>query len=75
MGEHFLTKPQASEFLTKSMGLPVATKTLSKLITVGGGPKYRKFRNRCVYLESDLKEWATAQLSEPRTNSTEEAQK
>lgn len=70
--ERFLTKKQASDFLTNKMGLPVAVKTLSKLITVGGGPKYRKFYHRCVYLESDLREWATAHLSAPRTNSSEE---
>ena len=72
MSEKYLTKTKASEFLSDEMGLPVAVKTLSKYITTGGGPKYRKFGSRVVYLESELREWADSRLSPILRNSCEE---
>lgn len=66
----YYTKQQASDFLTRVLGLPVATKTLSKFISTGGGPLYRKFGNRVVYTETDLISWAKARLSDPKTNSS-----
>lgn len=72
MQEKYFTKQQASDLLTNQFGLPVASKTLSKLITVGGGPKYHKFGKRVVYLESDLIQWANSRLSLPLNNSSEQ---
>lgn len=73
MTEKYLTKPQASAFLTNEMGLPVAVKTLSKYITNGDGPEYQKFGTRVVYRESNLREWANARLSAPIQNSSQGA--
>jgi len=65
----YLTKPQASMYLTDTLGMPVAEKTLSKLITNGGGPKYRKWGKRVLYSIADLNTWANSKLSAPMTNS------
>jgi len=69
MSEKYYTKQQASEYLTDTLGLPVAVKTLSKLITIGGSPIFQKFGGRVVYKQSDLDAWAQSRLSMPRTNS------
>ena len=66
----YLTKKQASYFLTDEMGLPTSDKTLSKLITCGGSPIYQKFGSRVVYKKEDLIEWANSKLSKPRLNSS-----
>ena len=75
MSEKYLTKRAASAYLTQTLGLPVAEKSLSKMITIGGGPAYRKFGTRVVYLPSDLESWATSRLSETRLNSSQEVVK
>lgn len=71
MVEKYHTKQQASEYLTNTLGLPVAVKTLSKLITVGGGPEYQKFNTRVVYTQSALDTWAQSRLSKPYKHSSE----
>lgn len=68
----YLTKRQASEYLTDSLGLPVAEKTLSKLIVHGGGPKYQKFGVRVVYSQTELTDWAKSKLSKTFENSSQE---
>ena len=67
----FFTKPQASEYLTQTLGLPVAVKTLSKFITTGGGPEFQKFNTRVVYTQTALDEWAKSRLSRPYKHSSE----
>ncbi len=66
----YLTKKQASEYLTKERGFPVSEKTLSKLISVGGSPIYQKFGARVLYTQENLDNWANSRLSKPRTNSS-----
>ena len=68
----YLTKKEASVYLTQGLGLPVSEKSLSKYITSGGGPQYQKFGRRVVYLESYLSDWVQSRLSQPRINSTAE---
>lgn len=60
----FLTRSDAADFLTRS-GFPITPGTLSKLAHFGGGPIYRKFGKRCLYVQSDLLAWANAKMSEP----------
>ncbi len=67
----YLTKKQASEYLTNGLGLPISEKTLSKYITIGGGPTFRKFGRRVVYTVDDLTNWVQSKLSEPVTNSSQ----
>lgn len=68
----FFTKKQASNYMTAELGLPVAEKTLSKLITIGGGPEFQKFNKRVVYTQTALDEWAKSRLSKPHKNSSEQ---
>lgn len=49
MDERYLSRADASEYLTHTRGLPTAKTTLQKLASVGGGPRYRRFGNRSVY--------------------------
>jgi len=67
----YLTRQQASEYLTDGLGIPVATKTLAKLSVVGGGPRYRKFGNRVLYQTEDLVTWANNKLSAIVENSSD----
>ena len=66
----YLTKKQASDFLTNELGLPISDKTLSKFITCGGSPIYQKFGSRVLYTRENLIKWADSKLSEPRYNSS-----
>jgi hypothetical protein len=65
-----LSRLAAAEFL-QERGYPVAFKTLNKLATVGGGPKFSKFGRRVLYSPDDLLEWAVSRTSGP-VNSTAE---
>jgi len=69
MTDKYLSRREASEYL-KAQGLPVAVTTLGKFVTVGGGPKYRRFGRNAVYTVSDLDAWAEARLGEARANSS-----
>ncbi len=71
MQNKYLTKKQASDYMTNTLGLPVAVKTLSKLITVGGGPEFQKFNTRVVYTQVALDTWAQSRLSKPYKHSSE----
>lgn len=62
MSDSFLTRPEAAEYLT-ARGFPVAKATLQKYATVGGGPVYRRFGNRVLYLANDLDAWAKSKLT------------
>ncbi len=60
----YFTKREASEYLTGVLGLPTSEKTLSKYITIGGGPSYQKFgTKRIVYKKESLDEWVDKRLS------------
>ena len=67
--QKYYTKRQASAYLSDTLGLPVAEKTLSKLIVIGGGPVYRKFGGRVVYSQTELETWAKSKLSPEFANS------
>ncbi len=65
----YLDRAQAAEYVRKQ-GLPVAKNTLQKFATVGGGPVYRRFGRRAVYLASDLDAWIARKLSAPRQSTS-----
>lgn len=65
----FLDRTEAAEYLT-SRGLRTSKNTLQKWVTTGGGPTYRRFGNRAVYLAQDLDAWAQEKLSTPRRSSS-----
>ena len=66
--ETFLDRREAADYLT-GRGLRVSKNTLQKWVTTGGGPAYRRFGLRAVYLREDLDAWASAKLSAPRCSS------
>jgi hypothetical protein len=63
--DRFLDRAEAADYLTER-GLKISKTTLQKLVTVGGGPVYRRFGHRAVYLSTDLDAWAERKLSVPR---------
>jgi hypothetical protein len=68
----YLTRPEAAEHLT-ARGLRISKNTLQKMATTGGGPDYRHFGNRTVYLPEDLDDWAESKLSAPQHSTSEAA--
>lgn len=66
----YLERPEAAQYLTDQLGLRVSKNTLQKWVTTGGGPAYRRFGKRAVYLIQDLNEWAERKLSAPRLSSS-----
>jgi hypothetical protein len=44
--------------------LNLSPRTLEKLRTIGGGPRFRKLRRRVVYTIADLDAWANARACE-----------
>ncbi len=65
----YLDRNQASEYVTRQ-GLPLAKTTLQKFATVGGGPVYRRFGRRAVYLASDMDAWIAGKLTAPRRSTS-----
>ena len=72
MPEKYLTRREAAEFI-RQLGLPTSHNTLQKYATVGGGPVYRIFGNRAVYLPSELVTWVQTKLGSPRSSTSEVA--
>jgi hypothetical protein len=68
--ERPLTRREASEYLTER-GYSVATSTLAKLATVGGGPIYKSFGRRPLYRPADLLAWVTSRSTGPRRSTSE----
>jgi hypothetical protein len=62
--DRFLSDEEAADWL-KRRGTPQSAKTLGKLRSVGGGPKYRKFGRKPVYTEVWLEDWVNTRLSDP----------
>ena len=60
-----LRRVAASEYLETEHGIRCAPKTLSKLASVGGGPKFHKFRLHVYYFPSELDSWVEENLSAP----------
>jgi hypothetical protein len=58
------------EFIETEFGIPVSSKKLSKLATVGGGPEYRKFGNQVFYEKHALRDWVHQKLSAPKRSSS-----
>jgi predicted DNA-binding transcriptional regulator AlpA len=54
----YLTCDEAGAFLKLS------PRTLEKLRTLGGGPRFRKLGRRVMYAQADLEAWADARACE-----------
>ena len=66
----FLSRAEAAEYV-QSHGLPLARGTLQKYATTGGGPRYHKFGQRCVYRREDLDAWMATKFGRPVTSSSD----
>ncbi len=65
-----LTRDAAAKALTEA-GYPTRTTTLATKVSRGGGPTYRLYAGRAIYLWADLLAWAESRVTEPRCNSSE----
>jgi hypothetical protein len=54
----YLTCDEAGAFLKLS------PRTLEKLRTIGGGPRFRKLGRRVMYAQADLEAWADSRACE-----------
>lgn len=70
MENRYISREEAAQYLTEQRGLKVSKGTLQKWVTTGGGPAYRRFGKRAVYLIDDLNTWAERKLSAPRLSSS-----
>lgn len=57
---------EASEYLAEAHGVVVATATLNKARSVGGGPAFLKFGRSVMYQREALDEWVAQRLGSPR---------
>jgi hypothetical protein len=65
-----LDRKEAAQFLT-SRGYRTAPATLAKLACLGGGPVFRSFGRKPLYLPADLLGWAEARTTAPRHSTSE----
>lgn len=70
MSEKYLSREEAAAYVS-ARGLATSKNTLQKYATLGGGPIYRRFGNKAVYLPSDLDDWIGDKLSTPRASTSE----
>lgn len=73
MPQKYMTRAEQARYLTEERGLPTTKNYLTKLASVGGGPRYCLFGNRAVSTIEWLDEWADAKLSTPRRCTSEAA--
>jgi hypothetical protein len=67
-----LDRKQAAQLLTDH-GYRTAPATLAKLACIGGGPVFRSWGRKPLYLATDLIAWAEARTSGPRRSTSEAA--
>ncbi len=64
----YLNRREAAEYVSRK-GLKISHNTLQKFATVGGGPIYRRFGNKSVYIADDLDAWIAKKLKPMRSTS------
>ena len=70
--DKLMTRRQASQFLTNTLGYPTAERTLAKMATTGiNAPPYYKCGHRCLYKESDLRKWVESKMVRRLSTSVE----
>lgn len=67
--ERYLDRSEAADYIN-GLGLPISKLTLQKWATTGGGPMYRRFGKRAVYLVSDLNAWVRSKMSLPMASTS-----
>lgn len=66
-----LRRSEVPEYMLRKHGIPVATSTLAKWATVGGGPAMQHSGRTPLYHIKDLDTWAEERLSEPVSSTSE----
>lgn len=61
----YLTRAAAADYIN-SKGAPISKNTLTKMACVGGGPVYRLFGNKSLYVPADLDSWIENRMSAPK---------
>jgi hypothetical protein len=74
MQRPFLRRAEASAYLTRERGVPVAVATLAKLASTGGGPLITYFGRIPLYKPDDLEAWAAAKLGPPVHSTAEKTE-
>lgn len=70
MQVQYLRCKAAAEYLKSKYGFG-AFRTLAKLATIGGGPKFRMTGRFPVYAFEDLDTWALGRMGEPVSSTSE----
>jgi hypothetical protein len=70
--QRHLSRREAAQFLTDH-GYRTAPATLAKLACLGGGPVFRSWGRKPLYLPAELLAWAEARTSRPRASTSEAA--
>ncbi len=70
VNERRLTRAEAAEFLS-SRGFRVASSTLNKYASVGGGPAFESFGRKPLYKPADLLRWAAGKTARARFSTSE----
>ena len=68
-----LRRWEASEYLKIKFGIEVATATLAKWASIGGGPDFQKVNRTPLYPTVRLDAWAIEKLSVPVRRSTSDS--
>ena len=68
-----LRRWEASEYLTIAYGMTVATATLAKLASIGGGPLFQHANRTPLYPKSELDRWALERLGVLKRSTSDKA--
>lgn len=68
--KQFMSRTEAAAYAT-AKGVPVSKNTLQKFATVGGGPIYRRFGNKALYVATDMDAWIAEKMSAPMRSTSE----
>jgi len=66
-----LRRFEVPEYMLQKHGIPIATSTLAKLATIGGGPAMQHAGRIPLYHVNDLDAWAGERLSKPARSTSE----
>lgn len=62
---------EASSYLSIVHGVQQSVRTLDKLRSVGGGPRFQKFNRSALYHRDDLDAWALQKLGQSKASTSE----
>lgn len=72
MDERLLNRTEAAEYLNQLGGISTTGRALAKRAVLGTGPRFHKFGSRVLYSPADLREWFEANLSGPKSSTSDQ---